>query len=648
MSNYKVRLRNLPSFREEVLCMMGCPIHTDSGKYVQEVPTGKIEDGFLIARSPNPFASVCGRVCAAPCEDNCRKGKVNIGEPIAIRPLKKFLCERYGAESKLPDTLEKLFKGVTTYSHSWSWDAPLLISQKRKDKKVAVIGAGVAGLACAYDLALQGYKVTVFEASEKAGGMVRYGIPRYRLPLDVLDKEIAVIEKLGVEIKYNTPITKEFGISELKKQNYEAFFIAVGAQKGRDINIEGVNLKGVIKAIDYLVGANKGKKFSLGKKVVVIGGGLVALDAARDALRLLMEDVQKESLVQNSKEEKEEISRQEMFETLDVARAALREGAIEVNVVSLESMDEMPAARSIQGKAELDETIDEGIIFNPSWGPKKIIGENGKVKAVEFKKVISVFDEQGNFNPKFDENEIKIIEADTVILAIGQAIDLSFIKEEDQIEISPRGVIKIDIMSLATTAPGIYAGGDCAFGPRNLIDAIANGKQAAYYIDEYLSAKKKEISYKVEVEVLNTSEYKMSENYDKYKRKTPPVLEPERRIGLQEIEQSFSEEEAKIQGERCLQCHISPIYNSKLCIICGRCADVCPENCLEFVPLEEVNLKQEDKVNIYNNLEYQPDEEVTVFLKNDEKCIRCGLCAIRCPTDAITMEKIIVWEAVSV
>ncbi len=645
MSKYKVGLRNLPSFREEVLCMMGCPIRTDAGMYVQSVPKKAYEEGYLIARSPNPFASVCGRVCAAPCEDACRKGKVNINEPITIRSLKKFLCENYGVESRQPDTQNKLFEGYHPDSHGWTGDAPSLSHRERNNKKVAVIGAGVGGLSCAHDLALSGYKVTVFESSDTAGGMVRFGIPRYRLPNYVLEKEIQKIVDLGVEIKYKTPITDTFGITELRKQGYEAVFIAVGAQKGRSLNIQGTDLDGVIKAIEYLVAGNKGLKYKLGKRVVVIGGGLVALDAARDALRTLLETVQKEVVKPPPAPETEsDIMEQRLYETLDVARAALREGAIEVNVVSLESMNQMPAARSIQGKAELVETKDEGIVFSPSWGPKRIIGENGKVKAVEFIKVLSVFDEKGMFNPKFDESVTKVFEADSVILAIGQAIDLSFIKKEDGIEISPRGTIKIDTKVLATTAPGIFAGGDAAFGPRNLIDAISDGKKAAVAIDEYFSNRKSTIEYKVKVEVLRTEQYRMPEDYDVYERKTPQLLEPDKRIGLQEVEQSYSEEEAIIQGGRCLQCHVSPIYNSDLCIICGRCAQVCPEDCYAFVPIEEVDLDEDTRKNIYNNLGYENNEPVTVLLKDDEKCIRCGLCAIICPTSAITMEKIIVKE----
>ncbi len=642
MNKYKVRLRSLPSFREEVLCMMGCPIHTDAGMYVQSVPKNAYEEGYLIARSPNPFASVCGRVCAAPCEDACRKGKVNIGEPITIRSLKKFLGERYGAESKQPDTQDKLLTGFVPTSHGWDMDAPLLSKQKKKNKKVAVIGAGVGGLACAHDLALRGYSVTVFEASDTAGGMVRFGIPRYRLPNYVLEKEIQKIVDLGVEIKYKTPITQAFGINELKKQGYESIFIAVGAQSGRSLDIEGSDLSGAIKAIEYLVSGNKGLKYNLGKRVVVIGGGLVALDAARDALRTLMENVQKERTIPTAEES--EAAEQRIFETLDVARAALRAGAIEVNVVSLESMDQMPAARSIQGKAELIETKDEGIIFSPSWGPKRIIGENGKVKAVEFKKVVSVFDEQGRFNPTFDETVTKTFEADSVIMAIGQAIDLSFLKGDEKIDISPRRTIKIDVSTLATTAEGIYAGGDAAFGPRNLIDAIADGKKAAAAIDGYLSKKTRQTAYHVNVETLPVEEYKMPENYDVYPREIPPQLEPERRIGLQEVEQSYTETEAHVQGARCLQCHTSPVYNSDLCILCGRCSDICPEDCFSFVPLEEVDISEEDKKNIYNNLGYRENEPVTVLLKDDEKCIRCGLCAHICPTGAMTMERIIVKE----
>ena len=642
MNKYKVRLRSLPSFREEVLCMMGCPIHTDAGMYVQSVPKGEYEEGYLIARSPNPFASVCGRVCAAPCEDACRKGKVNIGEPITIRSLKKFLDERHGAESRQPDTQNKLLTGYIPSSHGWDMDATILSKQQKKNKKVAVIGAGVGGLSCAHDLALRGYQVTVFEASDTAGGMVRFGIPRYRLPNYVLEKEIQKIVDLGVEIRYKTPITQAFGINELKKQGYESIFIAVGAQSGRNLDIEGSGLNGVIKAIEYLVSGNKGLKYNLGKRVVVIGGGLVALDAARDALRTLMENVQRERSTATAEES--EAAEQRIFETLDVARAALREGAIEVNVVSLESMDQMPAARSIQGKAELLETKDEGIIFSPSWGPKRIIGENGKVKAVEFKKVVSVFDKEGRFNPAFDETTTKVFEADSVIMAIGQAIDLSFLKADDKIEISPRRTIKIDPNSLATTADGIFSGGDAAFGPRNLIDAIADGKKAAAAIDAYLSKKSREIKYIVNVDVLPTDEYRMPEDYDVYAREIPPQLEPERRIGLQEVEQSYTEENAQIQGARCLQCHTSPVYNSDLCILCGRCSDICPEDCFSFVPLEEVDVNEQDKKNIYDTLGYRGNEPVTVLLKDDEKCIRCGLCAHICPTGAMTMERIIVKE----
>lgn len=641
MNKYKVKRRDLPSFREEVLCMMGCPIRTDCGMYVQDVPKKAYEEGYLIARQPNPFASVCGRVCAAPCEDACRRGKVDIGQPISIRSLKKFLSEKYGVESRQPDTQSKLTDGYVPLSHGWEWDASSLMTHARKDTKVAVIGSGVGGLTCAHDLALRGYKVTVFETSDTAGGMVRFGIPRYRLPNYVLEKEIQKIADMGVEIRYHTPLTETFGIKELREQGYEAIFIAVGAQKGRSLNIEGTDQKGVIKAIEYLVAGNKGLKYKLGKKVVVVGGGLVALDAARDALRTLLETTQRESVKLTAEEE---LGEQRIFETLDVARAALREGAIEVDVVSLESMDQMPAARSIQGKAELVETRDEGITFYPSWGPKRIIGEGGIVKAVEFKKVLSVFDEKRMFNPKFDENETKVFSADSVILAIGQAIDLSFIKKEDGVEITPRGTIKIEPATLATTAPGIYAGGDSAFGPRNLIDAESDGKRAAAAIDQYLSKQKITIGYKVNVEVLPADHYRMPEDYDLYTRKTPALLEPDKRIGLQEVEQSFTEEEAIIQGTRCLQCHTSPVYNSDLCILCGRCSNICPEDCFSFVPLDEVDLSADEKKDIYTRLGYQENEPVTVLVKNDEKCIRCGLCAYICPTGAMTMERIIVKE----
>ena len=283
---YKTIIPDIAFWQGMIPCQTACPVHTDAGKYVQLIAEGKYEEAYLVARSPNPLASVCGRICAAPCEDNCRRGKIDA--PVTIRGLKRFVTERYGVESMEPNTQEKLFEGVADEGNKLRGHLPVLQQTRKKvgrGQKVAVIGAGPSGLACAHDLALMGYAVTLFEASDKAGGMMFHGIPEFRLPRSLIEKEIDRVEQLGVEIRLNSPLSPTFGLRELKAQGYEATFIAMGVQKGRDLNVEGADLDGLIKAIDYLININNGYRVSLGRKVLVIGGGFVAFDAARLALR---------------------------------------------------------------------------------------------------------------------------------------------------------------------------------------------------------------------------------------------------------------------------------------------------------------------------------------------------------------------------
>src|SRR5262245_17609948 len=278
-------------WRNIIPCQAACPVHTDAGKYVQLIAEGNYEQSYLTARSPNSFASVCGRVCAAPCEDFCRRGKIDA--PVSIRALKRFVTERHGVESMSPDTQDELFNGVSDVGNRWRGHLPVMqVSRKNvaRSQKVAVIGAGPSGLACAHDLAVMGYKVTIFEATAQAGGMMVHGIPEFRLSRAIINKEIDKILSLGVEIKLNFPLTENFGIKQLKQQGYVAVFLSVGVQKGRDLNIEGSNLDGVVKAIDYLININNGYRMNLGKKVLVIGGGFVAFDAARTALRAATEE----------------------------------------------------------------------------------------------------------------------------------------------------------------------------------------------------------------------------------------------------------------------------------------------------------------------------------------------------------------------
>jgi len=616
-------------WKQNLLCQTACPVHTDSGRYVQLIAEGRYEEAYLTARSPNPFASICGRICAAPCEDKCRRGRLDA--PVSIRALKRFVCDRYGVESLAPHEQDKLFLGATDPGNKTRWHLPLLKASRNnvaRGRKVAIIGGGPAGLACAHDLALMGYRVTVLEASNAPGGMLIHGIPEFRLPRAVIDKEIAKIQSLGVEILTDAPLTEKFGLKQLQSLGFDAVFLSIGTQRGRDLKIEGSDLDGVIKAVDYLLNVNQGYRVELGQRVLVIGGGFVAFDAARMALRRALEDGA----------EQEDGT---LVEALDVARIALRAGVADVRMISLESFAEMPVRRSSQGREEFEQAEKEGIKFKTQRSARRFFSDcNGRVKAVELIRVERTYDVDGRFNPIFDERFSEVVEADSVILAIGQQADLSFLKKDDGIELTPQGTIKVERGTLATTAPGVFAGGDVAFGPRNVIEAIANGKQAALSIDDYLREVKTLPIPRVSMEKLSIRSYRMPDAYEKCERQSPPTMPLDRRTGISEVESTYGEAEARRQAERCLHCHIQTVYDAEKCVLCSRCVDVCPEQCLKLVPLEEVDLqgRGESELIEFYSLKGLGRQHLSAMIKDEEKCIRCGLCAIRCPTNAMTLE----------
>jgi NADPH-dependent glutamate synthase beta subunit-like oxidoreductase len=502
----------------------------------------------------------------------------------------------------------------------------------RKDvgrgQKVAVIGAGPAGLGCAHDLALMGYRATVFEASNVAGGMMFHGIPEFRLPRPVLEKEIQSILNLGVELRLNTPLTSKVGLKELRDLGFRAVFLSVGTQSGRDLQIEGSNLDGVIKAIEFLINVNRGYRVTLGRRVVVVGGGFVAFDAARMALR------------SGPDQSADSVSSEgAMVTALDAARAAVRAGGQEVRMISLESFEEMPALRSAQGREEFEHAREEGIVFQPQRGPRRIVGEDGQVRGLELIGVKRTYDEKGRFAPVYDSEITESIEADTVILAIGQKADLSFLTAEDGVDLTPQGTVKIDRKSLATSARGVFAGGDVAFGPRNLIDAVANGKQAALSIDLYLRGEAAEEETRFSFSKLSTRTYHMAEDYEKTSRLAPPSIPLERRTGVSEVEADYSETQARKQAERCLYCHTQTIYDSEKCVLCNRCVDICPARSLKLVPYDELGLENAEESSLREFCGLTEEARtLSAMIKDDEACIRCGLCATRCPTGAMTME----------
>jgi NADPH-dependent glutamate synthase beta subunit-like oxidoreductase len=632
-----VKLPDLEAWKAQVKCQAGCPVQTDAGRYVQLIAEGRDEEAYLVARAPNPFASVCGRVCAAPCEDACRRGSIDA--PISIRALKRSVCERFGVESVHPATQDRLREALVEEGNRYAGHLPVrpLSGQPATRRKVAVVGAGPAGLSAAHDLALLGYQVTVLEASPEAGGMMRFGIPEYRLPRSVIQGEIEKIVSLGVNLELGKGLGPSRGLAELRREGFEAVFLSVGVQKGRDIQVEGVELDGVVKAVDYLLNANRGFRMDLGRRVVVIGGGFVAFDAARTALRLGRE----EDAARLAAALPEEADAR-LKEALDSAREALRGGASEVTIVSLESFEEMPVLRTTQGHEEFEEARKEGIRFQPRRGPRRFLGEK-RLRAVELRRVTSVFDAAGRFAPRYDDADVVTLEADSCVLAIGQQADLSFLRPEDGVKLSPSGTIAVDRETLATSAPGVYAGGDVAFGPRNLIEAVANGKRAARSIHGHLSREAASLVSVIQVEKIPTRDYRMIAGFEILDREAPPTLEVGRRTGIAEVETGYGEAEARAQAARCLACHVQTIYDPEQCVLCGRCVDVCPEHCLALVPFEEIDLPEADRRALEGAAE-PGGLPLSAMIKDDTRCIRCGLCAIRCPTDAMTMERFSITE----
>jgi formate dehydrogenase beta subunit len=636
-----VRLPDLDHWKAQVKCQSGCPVATDAGRYVQLIAEGRDEDAYLVARAPNPLASVCGRVCAAPCEDACRRGAIDA--PISIRALKRFVTEKYGVESTQPDTQDRLLTALVGEGNRYAGHLPVTPSagaraanRSARGPRVAVVGAGPAGLAAAHDLALLGYDVTVFEAATEPGGMMRYGIPEYRLPRSLIRAEIDKILALGVTLKTGVALSPEFGLRHLRGLGFEAVFLSVGVSKGRDIQVPGIELDGVVKAVDYLLNVNRGYRADLGRRVVVIGGGFVAFDAARTALRLGRED-QVDELGEIAAE-----SASHAKEALDSARAALRGGAREVTIVSLESFDEMPVLRTTQGHEEFEEAKKEGIRFVPRRGPNRFVG-SGRLRAVELRAVTSVFDAAGRFAPAYDDADVVTIEADACVLAVGQRADLSFLTPEDAVELTPGGTVRVDPATLATSARGIYAGGDVAFGPRNLINAVANGKRAARSIHEHLSRHGAPLDVRLDIAKIPTARYRMIAGFEQFDREAPPTLDLGRRTGIAEVESGYSEADARRQAARCLVCHVQTIYDPEKCVLCNRCVDVCPEYCLAIVPFDALDLDRATR-DALTERAGAGGLPLAAMVKDDERCIRCGLCATRCPTDAMTMEQFAITE----
>jgi NADPH-dependent glutamate synthase beta subunit-like oxidoreductase len=604
-------------------CMMACPAGTNAGRYVSLIADGRFEEAYRYARDPNPMASICGRVCAHPCETACRRGEID--KPIQIRALKRFLTERYGPESRHPLEIRR---------------AP----EAKLPHRVAIVGSGPVGLSAAHDLSLMGYSVTIFEAASVAGGMLSLGIPEYRLPRSVVEAQIREILETGdVTLKVNQAAGRDFTVRQLREQGFDAVVLAVGAHRSRDLSIPGVDLDGVHKGIDFLLNANLGYRFTIGKRVVVIGGGNVAMDVARSAAREVLKQHRPDEAVPNE----QNISAVATHEMMDISLSALRLGAREVSIVCIERREQMPAALE-----EIEEAEVEGILMRDGRGPKRVLGRDGKVTGLETVRTLSVFDSSGRFSPTFEENSESVIECDTVILAIGQAPRLDFLTAEDGVEISGRGLIVADRNTLMTTAPGVFAGGDCVFGPRLIIDSVGDGKRIALGVDRYLTGRERP---EAEIDVEIFDHHHMAIDYMNLSRQLVPMLPLDRRTGVTEVEIGFDGASAMREARRCLRCWINTVFegnepDGSQCVLCGGCVDVCPENCIQLVPLESIEFTPEVLEEIQANsaslrveLDDVAAEELgtitgSAMLKDETRCIRCGLCAERCPVSVITME----------
>jgi len=622
-----------------IACQRACPVHTDARGYVRAIAEGRFEEAYLIARGPNPFASICGRICGAPCEAACRRGHVpRVDEdghfvahdrPIAIRALKRFACEIAGPETRPPSAVMDAIKGYALHGPAeaghhvpaMAADAEEMAAMLRagldgavppgKGERVAIIGAGPAGLSAAHDLALLGFQPVVFESEPVAAGMLAVGVPSYRLPREVIEREVAVIRALGVEIRCGVTVGRDVSFADLRR-DHAAVIVAVGAKSSRGLGLPGERGPGVFGGVDLLRAVSLGEPLDLGRDVVVIGGGNVAYDVARTVLRQI---------------------------AYDTARTAARlPGTSRVRLVSLESLEEMPA-----DTLEILEGDEEGIERQNGWGPVEIVrNEEGAVTGVTFRRCDRVWDAARRFAPVYDDAMRQTVPCDTVLLAVGQSPVTSFLADGGtDVEMARPGWPKVDAATLQTTAKGVFVAGDLAHGTRLLIDAVASGKAAARSVYTYLTGRPLHVG--AVTAHLTLPGYRREHGYESIRRQAVPVTEPEERLVHPDVqvEIGYDRAQAMREASRCLDCGVTPIFDGKRCVLCGGCVDVCPTKCLKLVPLSAMSTSAALDRVIEHALGPGVDlDGHSAILKDEERCIRCALCAMRCPVDAITMERV--------
>ena len=496
-------------------CKTACPAHIAVQGYIRLASQGKYREALELIKKENPFPAVCGRICPHGCESECTRG--DIDQPIAIDEIKKFIADK---------ELDGELRFIPEKRHDYS------------DKRIAVIGAGPGGLSCAYFLAVEGYSVTVFEKQEKLGGMMTLGIPSFRLEKNVVEAEIDVLRGLGVEFRTGVEVGKDVTLEELRKEGYKAFYLAIGAQGGRALGIEGEDAQGVVPGVTFLRDVNLGKDVKLTGKTLVIGGGNVAID---------------------------------------VARTALRVGGEHVTMFCLEGREEMPALAE-----EIGETLHEGIAIENGWGPKRILTENGKVTGVEFRKCTRVFDENHRFNPQYDDNNTQVVEAENVLLAIGQSIVWGGLLEGSKVVLNRNATAQGDAFTYQTAEPDIFVGGDAFTGPKFAINAIAAGKQGAISIHRYVQPGQSLTlgRDRREYHAFDKSNI-VVEGFDNTPRQEIGH-NPQAARSFRDDRVTFTEEQMKKETQRCLGCGAVQV-NEYMCLGCGQCTTKCKFDAIHLV-----------------------------------------------------------------
>ena len=518
-------------------CKTACPAHIGIQGYLQLAKEGRYEDALALIKKDNPLPAVCGHVCNRRCEDACTRGTID--EAVAIDEVKRFIAERdLNAETRfIPKKTIPSLKGGF-------------------EEKIAIIGAGPAGLSCAYFLALTGYKPTIFEKNAEPGGMLRYGIPSYKLEKDLLAAEIDVIRQLGVEIRCGVEVGKDVTIEDLREQGYKGFYAAIGCQRGRKPGISGENAEGAYAAVDFLREAGAKESFALEGDVVVVGGGNVAIDAARISSRCT---------------------------------------DAKISMFCLETREKMPASNE-----EIEEALEEGIELNCGWGSKEVLEEDGHVSGVVFKKCTRVFDAQGRFSPEYDENDTVTVPCRHVIFSVGQAIDWGHMLDNLHVELRPNGGALANKLTYQTSEPDIFVGGDVYTGPKFAIDAIAAGREGAVSLHRYvhehctLTIGRNRRDF-IELDKTNIR----VETYDSSSRQIPPKADvKEQAKTFRDLSQSLTEEQVKKETSRCLSCGASVVDPNK-CIGCGICTTKCMFDAIRLhreIPGASIMRASEDKL----------------------------------------------------